>query len=383
MGLYWSLSALKDPVETDFIEYWSAFRLAGMGVDIYNPTLVAAFQTRMGKSFPLMMWNPPWTLSIFAPVLMMAFHAAASVWFCLNVTFIAFAGALMGKVYSRRGKGVALGVLSALSFSPVLFGLKIGQVSSFLAFCITCFIWAMKKGSLFVVALALVGLSLKPHLLIPFSLLFFFGELQQRRWGVLLRSIGILGILTVPLALAAPESFVSWLRAPFCEQASADIGPLLSWKGMNIARLLRDVFGNGDKPVWPLLIVPLAGTLLAFLLYGWRMKEFRWEIEGLVVLGISLLFAPFGWFFDYSLMLAAQVAVVIAVAERSEFGWPEALALGILAVTSLLSADSKVLYLHVEWVPLALLGAAFLVIPDFREAAVSARAEFKRPFWVE
>ena len=62
----------------DFVEYWAATRLLLTGNNPYGPQELFDLQRSVGwnDSIPLLMWNPPWTLSFTLPFGLASFDVA-------------------------------------------------------------------------------------------------------------------------------------------------------------------------------------------------------------------------------------------------------------------------------------------------------------------
>src|SRR5262245_62398128 len=61
------LVGIAAPVD-DFVEYWAASRLVFTGENPYSTEALLAMQRPLtGSDKPLIMWNPPWALSLLLP----------------------------------------------------------------------------------------------------------------------------------------------------------------------------------------------------------------------------------------------------------------------------------------------------------------------------
>ena len=78
----WKVShLLADPSifpPDDFVEYWAAGRLNATGQNPYDGELLLPLEREAGRDTdePIMMWNPPWTLTLVMPFGAMGFRAA-------------------------------------------------------------------------------------------------------------------------------------------------------------------------------------------------------------------------------------------------------------------------------------------------------------------
>jgi hypothetical protein len=76
----------------DFVEYWSAARLNLSGGNSYDPKQLTPLQLQTGRleGVPLMMWNPPWTLSLVMPFGLRSYPSGRALWLLLNIGSVFF-----------------------------------------------------------------------------------------------------------------------------------------------------------------------------------------------------------------------------------------------------------------------------------------------------
>src|SRR5215510_4874662 len=81
---------LTAPVD-DFIEYWSASRLLLAGNNPYSTAELSVLQRPFtGSETPLIMWNPPWTLSLLLTFGLLDYSASRWLWLILNLGLLLF-----------------------------------------------------------------------------------------------------------------------------------------------------------------------------------------------------------------------------------------------------------------------------------------------------
>ena len=70
----------------DFTEYWTAGRLNANGENPYDGTKMRDVQRSLGlDDTAIMMWNPPWTLTLVMPLGLLPFRMAYGAWVLLHV----------------------------------------------------------------------------------------------------------------------------------------------------------------------------------------------------------------------------------------------------------------------------------------------------------
>jgi hypothetical protein len=115
----------------DFVEYWAAGRLNASGQNPYDPEGMAQIE-REGRPYlgqEVMMWNPPWTLAVAMPLGSLPVHWAHLLWLMLSLTIILVGADFLWRFYGGilRYRGISWFI--ALSFTPTLLVLEMGQIS--------------------------------------------------------------------------------------------------------------------------------------------------------------------------------------------------------------------------------------------------------------
>ena len=95
------LPLLNDPgiwPPDDYVEYWAAGRLNLHGQNPYSPELLLPLERGAGRDTDeaIMMWNPPWTLSVAMPLGALPARLGQFVWLFLQ------AGCLVGAALILR-----------------------------------------------------------------------------------------------------------------------------------------------------------------------------------------------------------------------------------------------------------------------------------------
>src|SRR5258706_7726267 len=130
------------PVTNDFVEYWAAARLFVSGGNPYAPDQLLKLEQLVGwrESAPLLMWNPPWTLSFIWPLGLLDYDIAQFIWFVLHALIIFLGAQMLWRIYG----GVALGFqpvfVTVLGFCPVYFLLFFRPKLQPLLFWVTVFV---------------------------------------------------------------------------------------------------------------------------------------------------------------------------------------------------------------------------------------------------
>lgn len=280
----------------DFIEYWSAFRLANQGLNYYDGVVMGAFQLEnFGKEVPTMMWNPPWLLSLMSPVLVLPFEQASSVWTWVNCCLYFLSAFLLTKSDAVDRRGLTF-LLLALLYPPFWNCLEFGQVGAILLLGTSLFLHGVRHKQNICSAFGLLFMSIKPHLFL-LLFLFVFWQAIKRVSLVPILLAGLFCLLaSLPILISGSPALLEWLPAFISKDTSGAAIHPFSWVGATPLSATRAYLGGEFARV--VFVVPLACVALASI--HWVRKR-QWEITEnyyLGVLTLGFLCSPFGWFFD-------------------------------------------------------------------------------------
>jgi hypothetical protein len=309
----------------DFIEYWSAARLALDNGDPYDPAALLAVEHAAGwpSEEPLMMWNPPWTLALVIPVALLPFDVANFAWLVLQLSLVVAAGFLLWRYFAPQDRRHWLGLLLTVGFLPTLSALAQGQIGPWLLAGVVGFLWADRKGWDLAAGAALALLMIKPHVTYLFWLAATWWVWRTRRWGILVGWLtALIGASVIVLVV---DSDI------FTEYFLATARPPLEWDTPTIGTWLRVLLGW--ELTWLQFVPPLLGGL-GLLLWLWRGRvAWRWELVVSPLLLASVVTTAFGWSFDHVVLLPA-VAVILHRLDDLPC-WKRLSAVGLLVVSQL------------------------------------------------
>lgn len=300
----------------DFIEYWSAFRIAIDSSPEANPyngeQILAVQQSLRAQSEPLMMWNPPWLLVLFSPILCLPWKLSVLAWFGVSLLSYAFASYLVLSSVSKTPLGSRNPlfdkwkyILVFLSFPPLWTSLELGQIGCFLYLGVALLWRGLEKENPFAGAVGLVLLSLKPHLFLTLILVLLLFWARRLILPVLLYGLLLQGLFVL-LVLVFDSSLVSnWLSGVTKGDPSGLATKTSSWIGVTPFSALRLLAWSPESRVifyklsW---LAPCFGLIYIFknLFYESRLEtlvsKLRDYFPTLVL--VSVLASPFGWYFD-------------------------------------------------------------------------------------
>jgi hypothetical protein len=301
---------LKDPSiwpPDDFIEYWAAAKLTLSGQNPYDANLLLPLQQANGRDTDkaIMMWNPPWSLTVVVPLGLLPAREAQLLWLAVNFAAILICGdrlwLLLGGSKERRWAGWAI----ALTALPTLFALQSGQISPLLLLGGVLFLECERRGWHFAAGAATVLLAIKPHLAYLVWVAILCHAIGRGRWRIVLG-----GAATAILCSAVPLVFNTDVWRQYLD-ALANRTPE-EWLMPTLGSLLRLVFGGA---MFGLQFVPVFAGLAWFARYWTRYeKTWDWDDQIPLLLLVSFLTAPYGaWPFDMVLLLPAALWLVLRV----------------------------------------------------------------------
>src|SRR5262249_3912127 len=142
-----------------------------VGENPYDPSILHQCERLVSPHLTeaIMMWNPPWTLSIAMPFGLLPVRPAHWLWLSLQALVIAGPALWIWKGYggSINRRWVALAI--AAGFAPTWFVLNMGQISPLILLGVIGFLHFQERRQDAWAGASLVLAGLKPHLLIPFA----------------------------------------------------------------------------------------------------------------------------------------------------------------------------------------------------------------------
>jgi Glycosyltransferase family 87 len=293
------LDDLKVWPPDDYVEYWAAGRLNLTGQNPYSADQLLPLERFAGRDTDeaIMMWNPPWTLTVAMPLGVLPPRVGQLLWLMLNLGAIGLSAWLLWRTFGGRADKTWVAFAVAFTFMPSLFALNTGQISALLLLGCALFAWCVRRGYLFAAGAAACLIAIKPHLAYLFWLAVGLDALVNHRWRIVLG-----GVVTGLIATAIPMAFNPDVWAQYVEAYRSSPVPPSKWVSLTPGIILRLIFGA--ELFW-LQFVPMAAGL-AWFTWCWRKNGTTWnwidQLPWLVL--VSFVTAPYGaWHFDLVLLL--------------------------------------------------------------------------------
>jgi hypothetical protein len=296
----------------DYVEYWAAGRVNAYGQNPYDPDTLyqQELQASPALTEAIMMWNPPWTLTVAMPFGLLPARAGFRAWMFLNLSVILVCADWMWSYFGGPARWRWLAWAVCLLFAPTFFVLRMGQITPLVLLGLVGFLYFEQRGRMAFAGAAAALAAIKPHLALLVGLALLLWAIERRRWSVLAGGALMLAVL-IAIPLACNPQVVHQYQTAMTHSPPQMLSPTLG-------ALLR--LGFGLEKLW-LQYVPTALGLVWFAFY-WRKnhRQWVWSAQAPVLLLASFLTASYGaWPFDLVVLLipVLQLAAWIARPDRS------------------------------------------------------------------
>jgi Glycosyltransferase family 87 len=287
----------------DFVEYWAATRLLLTGHNPYGPQELFELQRSVGwkESIPLLMWNPPWTLSFTLPFGLASFDVAQFLWLLLNIFIVVFCSKQLWLLYGGLPTAYRRAWLVVLTFAPAYLVLILGQIGPLLLLGLVGFLLCARDKYWKWAGAFTILVSIKPHLLYLFWIALVLWTIEKRQWQLLI-GVALCGFVaaTIPL-LFSPSVYTDYIQL----NRTAKLPTPYDWQTPTVGGAARLLFGA--EKIWLQFVPCFIGIF--WLLFHWQKSKNQWEwTQQLPILIIaSVATAPFAWSFDYIVLLPAII----------------------------------------------------------------------------
>jgi hypothetical protein len=279
----------------DFISYWSSGHRLLQGLDPYDPAGVFRLEHSVGYVGirPNVMLNPPIAFILVAGLGLTTPRIGDILWMALLVVSLM---ASVRVLWNLNGRPESRVHLVSYSFAPVAACLIAGQLGIFMLLGIALFLY-LEKTRPILAGMCLFPCLLKPHLFLAFGLVFILYCLHARGWRLLL---GVSATVCTACIFSACLDAHGWTQYFHMMKATDEIQREFIPTVSTMFRFLVD-----KNEAWLQFVPALASCCWAVPFYWRRRKGWQWSQDGLVLLLVSLLFAPHAWFTDEAIVLPA------------------------------------------------------------------------------
>lgn len=301
----------------DFLGYWLATHIFFDGKNPYDAATIEAWKSAQNflGAETLLVWNPPLSYILLAPITLLPINLAAGLWMGLNVVFALGTVLLCWPInHPRRPSVLGLAAVAGL-FIPVWFVFSLGQLTLMLVFCsalaIKCIEMQRDRFAGFVLAV----LSIKPHISFLFLFFIFLSTLKTRRFALLTSIVAVIVMASVAAELVQPGIHQHWI-------GSNNWPPVLFGSSFAVALWFAiERFSNPQSLKLLLIAFPLLG-LISLGVASMRPRFAPFSKAGYsLALMLTPFFSPYGFIFDQTVMLPLLAwAFAFASADSNDSG---------------------------------------------------------------
>jgi Glycosyltransferase family 87 len=308
-------TAASDPKYVrDFVEYWAATRLLLTGHNPYGPQELFELQRSVGwkDSIPLLMWNPPWTLSFTLPFALASFDVAQFLWLLLNTFIVVFCAKQLWLLYGGLPTAYRRAWLVLLTFAPAYLVLILGQIGPLILLGLVGFLHCARDKHWKWAGVFTILISIKPHLLYLFWIALILWIIEKRQWQLMIGAT-VSGFI----AATTPLFFSSSVYSDYIQlNRTAKLPTPFDWQTPTMGQAARFFFA--PEAVWLQFVPSLIGVF--WLLFHWHKSKNQWEwsTQLPILIIASLATTSFAWSFDYIVLLPAIIQAASWLSRRQE-----------------------------------------------------------------
>lgn len=196
---------------TDFLGYWSSARLMARGQNPYDERARLNLQISQGwtEPAPIIAWNPPWLNVLIAPLALLPFDLAASIWFVSSPLILGATAILLSNLYRCRNRAsVFVALLGTFFFGPAIRSILLGQMILIVLVGIVGFLWFKRIRRPWLAGASLALTTIKPHLVYLLLPLVLLDALRSKEW----RLIGGFVLAMIMLVCVTTILWSGWLN---------------------------------------------------------------------------------------------------------------------------------------------------------------------------
>jgi hypothetical protein len=299
IGMLFFIASRNNAGQRDFIEYWAAGQQLVHGGDPYDGAAILPLQQAAGlmRATPQVSFSPPFTLFLALPLGFVGSNVGFILWLLLIVTSLVISVRLLWVMHGRPDDRLHL---LGYCFAPVMICLMAGQLGIFFLLGMTLFLYLHKTRPL-LAGVALLPCALKPHLFMPFALALLLWVVSRKAYGILAGFFGALLSSSLITMCFDPRVWSQYSAMMKTSQVLDSWVPTLSCT----LRFLVD-----KQAVW-IQFAPEAAACAWAVWYFWtRRASWDWMDQGMLVLLVSAMCAPYAWFTDEAMLLPAVLGGV-------------------------------------------------------------------------
>ena len=317
----------KDAAARDFIGYWAAGQQLIHGADPYDVAATLRLEQAAGldDTRPRVTPSPPVALLLVLPLGLFGAKNGLIFWLLAQLACLSIS---IWVLWLLNGLPLSRFHLFGYFFAPALSCLMAGQLGIFLLLGMVLFFY-FHESHPFWAGASLLPCALKPHLLLPFGLVLLLWIVGQKAYGII---GGFLAFMAVNCAITIrvdPQIFAQYAQFIHASGIQDRFTPTVS---LTLRVLIP------PHPVWLQFLPEAAACVWAIWFYLTRRNRWRWTEQGMLLLVVSMLCAPYAWFPDEAIVLPAVLSGLYRAAELHRSLLP----IGLIGGVALIEVAAKV-----------------------------------------
>ena len=298
----------KNATERDFIEYWAAGQLLVHGANPYDPAALLQVERAAGldSDKPRVTLSPPIILLLVLPLGFVSAKAGLVLWLFFILSCLLVSISLIWRLHGSPPTGYHW---SCMAFAPAVACLLAGQISIFLLLAFVLFLY-WHRSRPFLAGAVLLPCVLKPHLFLPFAVALLLWIASRKAYRIL---FGFAAALGASCALTLCVDRHAWSEYVMLSRSI----PILHVVLPTLSSYFR--FLVDRDAAWLQFLPAAVGCVWALWYTRSQLAHWDWMKQGLLVLIVSVICAPYAFFFDETILMPAVLAGVYLAAnsERS------------------------------------------------------------------
>ena len=306
----------RDVAGRDYIQYWAEGRQVLAHANPFDAQAILRLEQSAGpgRAEAELSGSPPLILLLAAPLALFSAKTGLVVWFA---TMLAALSVSVWILWMLQGRPNTLLFLFGFLFAPVIVCLQGGQIDILFLLGILAFLYFLESHP-WLAGACLVPLVLKPHLFLPFALVLLLWIVSRRAYEVLAGFAVVLGACLAVAYWLDPNAWPQYVQMMKSQNLIADFVPTLS---NGLERLVNSHL-TWPRLAWLRFVPDAAACAWAAWYFRSRRKQWDWMHHGMVALLVSSLCAPYGFFFDESVLLPAVIAGMMQARRSGRSLWP-------------------------------------------------------------
>ena len=288
----------KSAANRDFIEYWAAGQQLTHGANPYDGVAILRLEKAAGYDGdkPKISFSPPVAFFLSLPLGLVGVKAGVILWSIALLAAISISNWILWIVNGRPDNRLhLLGYL----FAPVLACQMAGQLGSFLLLAVLLFFLLHKSRPYLAGAVLMPCAAWKPHLFLPFAVVLLLWIIDRKAYRIL---AGFVSAMLASCLLTLWYDGHVWSQYSAMMQTTGVLHAFVPTLSV-VLRLLV-----APNAVWVQFLPEAAGCLWAVWYFWTRRSRWNWTDQGLLLLLVSALCAPYSWFSDEAILLPAVLA---------------------------------------------------------------------------